>query len=152
MKYKGARWHRPRGPGLVGPELLAEDAGCLPTSSWWAIETPLTLARRGSGMRPSGWHGGCCGRSGRRSCTATTTTGVLVNASWSDGTEFQKRMRSYEELSGPGAARKHGPRGWRRQIAYTAEECTGYCRRRHRSLRGHQPYKFRRRAGRQAAS
>ncbi len=29
-----------------------------PTSSWWAIEAPLTLARRGLGRRPSGGHGG----------------------------------------------------------------------------------------------
>jgi len=29
-----------------------------PTSSWWTLETPLTLARRGLGMRPGGGHGG----------------------------------------------------------------------------------------------
>jgi len=29
-----------------------------PPYSWWALETPLTLARRGSGRRPSGGHGG----------------------------------------------------------------------------------------------
>ena len=118
-----------------------------------ALETPLTLARRGSGRRPSGGRcGGCSRRSGRRSRAAAATTGVPVNASRSDGKEFQKRERSCKELSGPGAARKRGPGGWWRQIAYTAEECTGCCRRRHRSLRGHQPPEFRRGAGRQAAS
>ena len=29
-----------------------------PTSLWRELETPLTLARRGSGRRPSGGHGG----------------------------------------------------------------------------------------------
>ena len=29
-----------------------------PTSSWWALETALTMARRGSGRRPIGGHGG----------------------------------------------------------------------------------------------
>jgi hypothetical protein len=53
-----AYWHRPRGPGPVEPGLLAGDARCPPTSSWWALETPLTLARRGSGRRPSGGQGG----------------------------------------------------------------------------------------------
>jgi len=28
-----------------------------PTSSWWEMVTPLTLARCGLGMRPSGGHG-----------------------------------------------------------------------------------------------
>ncbi len=32
-----------------------------PTSSWWALETPWILARRGSGRRPSGGH---CGGGG----------------------------------------------------------------------------------------
>ncbi len=32
-----------------------------PTSSWWALETPLTLARCSSDMRPSGGH---CGGGG----------------------------------------------------------------------------------------
>ncbi len=40
------------------PGLLAGDARCPPTSSWWALETPLTMARRGLGRRPSGGHGG----------------------------------------------------------------------------------------------
>jgi hypothetical protein len=79
---------------LVGPGLLAEDARCPPTSLWWALETPVTLARRGLGRRPSGGRGGCCSRSGRRSCTAAAITGVLVNASRFDGTESQKRERS----------------------------------------------------------
>ena len=83
---------------------------------------------------------------------ATATTDVPVNTSRSNGTEFQKRERSCQELRGPGAERKHGPRGRRRQIAHTAEECTGCCRRRHRSLRGHQPHKFVRGAGRPAAT
>ena len=43
------------------PRLLAEDARYLPTSSWWALETSLTLARCGSCRRPSGGHGGGCG-------------------------------------------------------------------------------------------
>ncbi len=45
--FRGACWHRPRGPVLVEPCLLAGDARCSPTSSWWALETPVTLARRG---------------------------------------------------------------------------------------------------------
>jgi hypothetical protein len=42
----------------VEPGLLEGDARCPPTSSWWALETPVTLARSGSGRRPSGGHGG----------------------------------------------------------------------------------------------
>jgi len=68
---------------------------------------------------------------------AATTTGDLVDTSRSDGKESQKRERSCPELRGPGAARKHGLGGRRRQIVYTAEECTGDCRRRHRHLRDH---------------
>jgi hypothetical protein len=40
MVWKGACWHRPRGPGPVEPGLLTGDARCTPTSSWWALETP----------------------------------------------------------------------------------------------------------------
>ncbi len=40
------------------PGLLAGDTKCPPTSSRWALETPLSLARRGSGRRSSGGHGG----------------------------------------------------------------------------------------------
>ncbi len=58
IKKGGAYLHRPRAPGPVEPGLLAGDDRCPPTSSWWALETPLTLARRGSGRRPSGGHGG----------------------------------------------------------------------------------------------
>ena len=57
-EMRGASWHRPRGLGPVEPRLLVEDVGCPSTSSWWAMETPLTLARRGSAKRPSGRHGG----------------------------------------------------------------------------------------------
>jgi len=32
-----------------------------PTSSWWALEPLVTLARCGSGKRPSGGHGGSGG-------------------------------------------------------------------------------------------
>ena len=43
----------------MDPRLLAENAECPPpASSWWALKPPLTLARCGSGKRPSGWHGG----------------------------------------------------------------------------------------------
>ncbi len=41
--------------------LLVKDARCPPTSSWWALETPLALARCGSDKRPSGGH---CGGGG----------------------------------------------------------------------------------------
>ena len=114
---RGVCWHRPRDLGLVGPGLLEEDARCPPTSSWWAMETSVTLARRGLGKRPSGGRGGCCSRSGRRSCSAEATTGVLVNTARFDGRESHKRERSCLELRGPGAARKHGPGGRWRQIA-----------------------------------
>ena len=49
---------------------------------------------------------------------ATATTDSLVDTSRYDGTESQKRERSCHELRGPGAARKQGLGGRRRQIAY----------------------------------
>jgi hypothetical protein len=58
LEILGAFWHRPRGPSPVEPGPLEGDARCPPTSSWWALETPVTLARSGSGRRPSGGHGG----------------------------------------------------------------------------------------------
>ncbi len=64
------------------------------TSSWWALETPVTQAWRGLGKRLGGGRGGCIIRSGRRSCTATTNIGVLVNTARFGGTESQKRERS----------------------------------------------------------
>jgi hypothetical protein len=45
-------------PWSVDPGLLAGDVECSPTSSWWALETSLTLARRGTCMMPSGEQGG----------------------------------------------------------------------------------------------
>jgi hypothetical protein len=51
---QGARWHRPRGPGPVESGQLAGGVRCPPISSLWAMETLLTLARRGLGRRPSG--------------------------------------------------------------------------------------------------
>jgi len=50
-------------PRIVGSEGNLDRRGLcrMPsTSSWWALETPLILARRGSGKRPSGGHGGGC--------------------------------------------------------------------------------------------
>ena len=45
-----------------------ENTGSPPTSSWCVLVTPLTLARCGSGRRPSGGRsGGGSRRSGRRS-------------------------------------------------------------------------------------
>ena len=57
--YYGACWHRPRGPGLMEPGLLAGDARCSPTSLWGALESPLILTRRGTCKRSSGGQG--CG-------------------------------------------------------------------------------------------
>ena len=34
---------------VCGTKLLAEDAKCSPTSSWWALETPMIRTRLGSG-------------------------------------------------------------------------------------------------------
>ncbi len=76
------------------PELLPEAVRCPPTFSWWALEIPVTLIRRGSCKRPCGGRGGGCNRSERRSCAAIATTGVLLNTARSDGLEFQKGVRS----------------------------------------------------------
>jgi hypothetical protein len=54
----GAFWHRPRGPRPVELGLLAKNDKCPSTSSWWALETPLTLNRCGLGKMPSGGHDG----------------------------------------------------------------------------------------------
>jgi len=42
---RGVFRHRPRCPCLMEPRLLAGDARCSPTFSWWALETPMTMAR-----------------------------------------------------------------------------------------------------------
>jgi hypothetical protein len=65
--------------------LLAEVAKYPTASSWWALETAVTLARRGSGRRPSGGRGGGYSRSERRSCASVATTGVLLKTARSDG-------------------------------------------------------------------
>jgi hypothetical protein len=47
------------------PGLIAGDARCPSTSSWWALDTSSDLGPwRGSGRRPSGGHGGCGGAIG----------------------------------------------------------------------------------------
>jgi hypothetical protein len=38
---RGAFWHRPRGPSLVEPSLLAEDAGCPPYLLAAGVENSL---------------------------------------------------------------------------------------------------------------
>ena len=59
------------------PTIAARIAGCLPTSSRWALETPLNLARRRSCKKPSGGHGGGCSTLGDRIVAAAT--GVFEN-------------------------------------------------------------------------
>ena len=39
---------------IVSQRMTNATAGSLPTFSLWALDTPVTLARRGSCMRPSG--------------------------------------------------------------------------------------------------
>ncbi len=51
----------------------AESARYPPTSSRWALETPLTPARRGSGRRQSGGYGGGCSMIVDRTEAAATT-------------------------------------------------------------------------------
>ena len=64
-------------------------------------------------------------RSEGRSGVVAAITSVLYNTARSDGTEYQKRERSFQKLRGPEAARKRGPGGRLRQIASTAEEWYG---------------------------
>jgi hypothetical protein len=68
------------------PATAERDAGCPPTSSWWALETLLTLARQSSGRRPSGGarrrlrydRGSYCSR--RHRCFLTPTLYVQVGS------------------------------------------------------------------------
>ena len=61
-----------------------EDAGSPPTSSWWALVTPMTLARRGSGRRLSG---GRCGSGGAigGEIAPPPPTEVFINTARTDG-------------------------------------------------------------------
>jgi hypothetical protein len=63
----GACWHWPRGHGQVEPWLLAGDARCSPTSSWWVLETPMTKARQGPAGGQAGSVAAAVARSVERS-------------------------------------------------------------------------------------
>jgi hypothetical protein len=75
--------------------MIGEATGSPPTSSWGALETPVTLARRGHARGQAGGAvEAATARSGRRSGVVAATTSVLLNTARSDGKEFQKRGRS----------------------------------------------------------
>jgi hypothetical protein len=76
----------------VEPGPLAEDVRCPPTSSWWALETPLTLARCGSGRRPSG---GRCGGGGAigGEIAPPPPTQVFLNTARPDGHITSKQSK-----------------------------------------------------------
>ncbi len=75
-----------RRPPVAAPDreseelaMSVETTGSPPTSPWWTPETPLTLARRGTGKEAKrGLSGGWSRRSGRRSCTIAATPGVFL--------------------------------------------------------------------------
>jgi len=69
----------------VEPRLLAEDARCSPTSSWWALETPMIRARLGSGTEAK--RGGLRRvlRDWGEDRAAHAATGVLLRQARSDG-------------------------------------------------------------------
>ena len=64
LSSNGTFWHPPRGRGSVEPGLLAGDAICSPTSSWWALETPMTKSRQGPASGLAGSVAG--GKAGNR--------------------------------------------------------------------------------------
>jgi hypothetical protein len=73
--------------------LLAEDARCSPTSSWWALVTPETRARLGFGRRLSGEHGGGCGcPNGEEIGYRNNHHMCFLDTARSDGTEFKKGL------------------------------------------------------------
>jgi hypothetical protein len=71
--FSFAHMQRPRIVGVGAPSTSAGVARCPPTSSRWALETLMTLARCGLGRRPSGGRIGGCGAIGRDRATAVTT-------------------------------------------------------------------------------
>jgi hypothetical protein len=100
----GAFLHRPRGPCPVERRLLAEDVGCPPTSSWWVLETPLTLARRGSSKRQSGARQR---RRDRRRDRAATTVSRVFNTARHEGNHISGMRKELEE-GGSTARREQG--------------------------------------------
>ena len=79
-------------PTDIGREVLVRwNHGCsremqdAPTSSWWALETLVTLARRGSsGRTPSGGHGGGGGAIGGE-IVQQPSSHVFFNTARSEG-------------------------------------------------------------------
>ena len=84
-----------RGLG-VNPRLPHEMQNAPPTSSWLALETPLTLARQGSDRNPSGEHDGGYGTIGDH--TAATATGI-----------FQHQPYTYRKGAWRGCSAREGP-------------------------------------------
>ena len=76
--------------------LLAEDARRPPTSSWWALETPVTLARCGSGKSPSGGHDDGSGAIGGEILPQPPSQ-VFLNTARSEGHQISEMWQELEE-------------------------------------------------------
>jgi hypothetical protein len=66
-------------------------------SSWWALETPLTPARRGSERRPSGGHGGGGGGTIGGETVPQPPSHVFFNTAQSEGHQISRMWKETEE-------------------------------------------------------
>ena len=66
------------------------------TFSWWALETPVTLARCGSDKRPSGGHGGGGGVIGGE-IVPQPPSHVFFNSARSKGHQISEMWQELEE-------------------------------------------------------
>jgi len=81
-------------PFCVEPGLLAKDARCFPTSSWWALETHLIMVRRGTGTRPNG--GQDIGGDAIVDRAASAATGIFQRQPYTSREELTFKRGIYE--------------------------------------------------------
>ncbi len=78
------------------PRRLAEDDRSDAPSSWWALETPVTLTRCGSDKRPSGGHGDGSGAIGRQIGPQPPSL-VYFNTARHEGHQISEMWQELEE-------------------------------------------------------
>ncbi len=108
----GACLRRPRIAGAEKPATADGPAGSSPTSSRWALETPITRARLGAGRRLSGERCGGCGMIGEEIVRQPPQPAFFNAGPGPTGTHTRKGVKNNSgEERGEAAAQ-----GWTRRL------------------------------------